>query len=66
MMAHLKIAIFLIITTSVFGHNKYSEEANAPGPDFRPLSLKELDKPFRMAKLNLLWAKAKLVSYGFY
>ncbi|XP_012283780.1 alpha-2-macroglobulin receptor-associated protein [Orussus abietinus] len=43
------------------GENKYSKEANVPKSDFvgLPGSLRELDKPFRMAKLNLLWIKAK-------
>lgn len=26
--------------------------------DFRPISLRHLDRPFRMSKLNLLWSKA--------
>lgn len=34
--------------------------------DFRPVSLKHLDRPFRMAKLNLLWSKAVLVSLKSY
>jgi hypothetical protein len=61
-----KFVIFVLVT--VFAslskcHNKYSSEANSkPKPnddlDFRPVSLKHLDKPFRMAKLNLLWSKA--------
>lgn len=42
--------------------NKYSAKANEPkyadSLQF-PNSLRELDKPFRMAKLNLLWVKAK-------
>lgn len=66
MAAHFRfICLFLaLLLHAANSHkNKYSAEANnAPGPDFRPLSLKELDKPFRMAKLNLLWTKAKLVS----
>ncbi|XP_054003562.1 alpha-2-macroglobulin receptor-associated protein [Hylaeus anthracinus] len=42
--------------------NKYSAEANKPkyeNPLQFPTSLRELDKPFRMAKLNVLWVKAK-------
>lgn len=42
--------------------NKYSAEANKPkyeDPLEFPNSLRELDKPFRMAKLNILWVKAK-------
>lgn len=53
-------------------HNKYTKEANKveketenENPDFRPISLKHLDRPFRMAKLNLLWSKAVMVSYLF-
>lgn len=67
-MTRVEIIVFVTIaislTCNASGHNKYTAEANAPGPDFRPVSLKELDKPFRMAKLNLLWSKAKLVSYS--
>lgn len=51
----------LSIHTSV-GENKYSIEANKPehvdSSQF-PISLRDLDKPFRMAKLNVLWVKAK-------
>lgn len=57
--------VFLIagIANFVNCHNKYSADANkkADPLDFRPNSLKELDKPFRMAKLNMLWSKAKIV-----
>lgn len=45
------------------GLNKYSAEANVksnftnePASDFR-----NLEKPFRMAKINVLWSKAQLV-----
>ncbi|XP_046616103.1 alpha-2-macroglobulin receptor-associated protein isoform X1 [Neodiprion virginianus] len=44
------------------GLSKYSSAANAPAEDasiYVPTSVRELDKPFRMAKLNLLWSKAK-------
>lgn len=45
------------------GFNKYSEESNNlkynDPLQFGP-SLRELDKPFRMAKLNILWSKAKV------
>ncbi|XP_034949388.1 alpha-2-macroglobulin receptor-associated protein [Chelonus insularis] len=49
--------------------NKYSAEANKPRRTKKvppessdipvPTSIRELDKPFRMSKLNLVWAKAK-------
>lgn len=66
--------IFFYLTIVVFcavqgkTDNKYSKEANVhkdervDDHDFRPISLKHLDRPFRMAKLNLLWSKAVLVS----
>lgn len=47
--------------------NKYSAEANLPphiekyDPDFRTIQ-----KPFRMAKLNLVWSKAQHVSSFFF
>lgn len=51
------------------GENKYSAEANkakyVDSSQF-PTSLRDLDKPFRMAKLNVLWVKAKNVSSGLY
>lgn len=62
------VLISLILTVKCY--NKYSKAANVENvekkenqnPDFRPVSLKHLDRPFRMAKLNLLWSKAVLVS----
>lgn len=59
----------MIAVVNSHNHNKYAKEANneaKPKPkideyDFRPVSLKHLDKPFRMAKLNLLWSKAVMV-----
>ncbi|ERL83346.1 hypothetical protein D910_00246 [Dendroctonus ponderosae] len=63
----LFISIILVVTEC---HQKYSKDANfpstqdsspkfdGPGEDLRPISLKHLDRPFRMAKLNLLWSKA--------
>lgn len=68
---------FSIIFVVTECHQKYSKEANfpnsedpslnydGPGEDLRPISLKHLDRPFRMAKLNLLWSKAVHVSYFF-
>ncbi|EZA54391.1 hypothetical protein DMN91_002000 [Ooceraea biroi] len=54
-------SILLSVHVSV-GENKYSAEANKPknaGSSESPISLRELDKPFRMAKLNVVWVKAK-------
>mgnify|MGYP002715783174 FL=1 len=65
-----QIGIVLIILTMVdFGKSfsKYSAEANLKPPDkpwvLNPnVNFRTLDKPFRMAKLNLLWSKAQRVS----
>lgn len=57
-------SVLLFVYTSV-GENKYSAQANEPKhADSSPLSasLRNLDKPFRMAKLNIVWIKAKNVS----
>lgn len=62
------VILVLVLISCAEGMNKYSQEANKPKPktDFSlPTHLKELrelDKPFRMHKLNLVWAKAKHVS----
>ncbi|KAF7286765.1 alpha-2-macroglobulin receptor-associated protein [Rhynchophorus ferrugineus] len=66
------ILILIILSAALVlsnGHNKYSKEENKkeydqieqndrPSVDFRPISVKHLDRPYRMAKLNLLWSKA--------
>jgi hypothetical protein len=43
--------------------NKYSKEANQPEPveGVDKDSWKSIDKPFRLAKINLIWAKAQKV-----
>ena len=62
-----KVLFFVISVTFLIvlgeGLNKYSAEANIksdianePPSDFR-----NLEKPFRMAKINMLWSKAQLV-----
>lgn len=44
-------------------HNKYSKEANKPKDDNNDMpTMRDLNKPFRMQKINLLWEKAKIVS----
>jgi hypothetical protein len=58
------IAIFIIyLIEPGKGLNKYSAEANV-NPDVTKepsLNFRNLEKPFRMAKINLLWSKAQLV-----
>ncbi|OAD56225.1 Alpha-2-macroglobulin receptor-associated protein [Eufriesea mexicana] len=56
----VSLCILLIHTTVAF--NKYSAEANKPKYEDTLqflTSIRELDKPFRMAKLNAVWVKAK-------
>lgn len=58
----LLITLSLLSMHSSMGENKYSAKANKPehvGSLQFPTSLRDLDKPFRMAKLNILWTKAK-------
>lgn len=63
-MKNIVLLILLIFHNYSFAFNKYSEKANKkldPNEDefdFRPVYLNHLDRPFRMAKLNLLWSKA--------
>lgn len=60
------ILVFFILF-SVISHslaaNKYSKEANQPNSNE---DWKNLDKPFRLAKINLIWTKAqKVLKYNF-
>lgn len=63
----ISLFITLFIISCSEGLNKYSKEANKlkPKTDFSQpgniKALRELDKPFRMHKLNLVWIKAKHV-----
>lgn len=45
--------------------NKYSAEANIPNLDKYEPDIRELQKPFRMAKLNLVFSKAQQVNVIF-
>lgn len=41
--------------------NKYSEEANLPTIEKYDPDIREIQQPYRMAKLNMIWAKARNV-----
>lgn len=59
------LSLYFILMQTSTALNKYSAEANNPKVEDIlefPMSLRELDKPFRMSKLNILWVKAKNVS----
>ncbi|XP_022919304.1 alpha-2-macroglobulin receptor-associated protein [Onthophagus taurus] len=53
----LSIIIFINILKLTESHNKYSAEANQPDA---AKALKNLENPFRMQKVNLLWNKARV------
>ncbi|XP_058792272.1 alpha-2-macroglobulin receptor-associated protein [Phymastichus coffea] len=65
----ISVVLIILLIHCVEGYNKYSEQANKPKQKQKPKTefslptnikeLRELDKPFRMHKLNLLWTKAK-------
>lgn len=58
----LSLSLCILLFHTSVAVSKYSETANKPkyeDPLDFPTSLRELDKPFRMAKLNVLWIKAK-------
>lgn len=60
------ISFFIVTTASL---NKYSAKANHVKNEEHagfPTSLRELDKPYKMMKLNLLWTKAKNVNICIY
>lgn len=62
----LSVTLFLFVLSAVKitkSVNKYSPEANQGSLNLEiPTDFRSLDKPFRMAKLNILWSKAQLVS----
>lgn len=61
----LLLTIFLLNQAS--GHNKYAKSANqkpANKNNSEPPSLKTLQKPFMMLKVNNVWSKAVLVRHN--
>lgn len=62
----LTIGLLLIFSNESYSENKYSEHANTVHVknfvDEPNVNMRHIDKPFRMAKLNMLWAKAQVVS----
>ncbi|XP_043492083.1 alpha-2-macroglobulin receptor-associated protein [Polistes fuscatus] len=67
MIVSIERRLFLLSLCFILMHasaalNKYSAKANEPKVEDIlefPTSLRELDKPFRMSKLNIIWVKAK-------
>lgn len=63
-MHNIIIAVMLLLCITDFGEgsNKYSAEANLKDDitTESPSTFRNLEKPFRMAKLNILWSKAQL------
>lgn len=59
MIRRLAFCLLLVILINVvLSENKYSKEANVKKKT-SDVDFRTLDKPFRMAKLNLLWTKAQ-------
>lgn len=62
----LTVSLLFLSLHTIYCENKYSKEANVKFSDHfeddPKIQIRNTDKPFRMAKLNLLWSKAKLVS----
>lgn len=62
-----KVSVVVILVTLLIGLgeglNKYSAEANIKSDitNEYPSNFRNLEKPFRMAKINVLWSKAQLV-----
>ncbi|KAG8228188.1 hypothetical protein J437_LFUL008626 [Ladona fulva] len=58
-----RLMISLILVSLIIGeilsYNKYSEDANSQWKKPSDLDFRKLEKPFRMAKLNMLWSKAQ-------
>lgn len=52
------IFILLLNFNYIFCINKYTLEANE---NKNQINFREIEKPYRMAKLNMLWSKAQLV-----
>lgn len=60
------VAIFLLSFHYCQAVNKYSKEANKPDiveQDDKD-SWKTVEKPFRLARVNLIWAKAQKVIHN--
>ncbi len=57
-----QVFLFIFLMSSLFSFcvaiNKYTKEANLPE---LTEDLKTLEKPFRLAKVNLVWSKAQKV-----
>lgn len=59
--------VFVSIARPALALNKYSKEANQPDVIEESKDIwKDEESPFRLAKINLIWAKAKKVYNCFY
>lgn len=59
---NVKYIVKVLLTLTVVGtsaFNKYSEQANTQWEKPSGIDFRKLEKPFRMAKLNMLWTKAQ-------
>lgn len=61
------ICVIYLFATTICANNKYSKQSNInfgkPSVQFeQEINVRTLERPFRMAKLNLLWTKAQVVN----
>lgn len=70
-MESLKLLLVALVTAQLLfgqgsadkGHEKYSKKANTlPDSEIYEPDFRNIQRPFRMAKLNLVWTKAQHVS----
>lgn len=61
---YIFVLVYLVCALMVNAVNKYSAEANKPLKNHFKLdpeiNVRTVDKPYRMAKLNMLWSKAQV------
>lgn len=61
------ICAISLFATTICANNKYSKESNinfgkTTAQFEHEINVRTLERPFRMAKLNLLWTKAQVVN----
>ena len=63
--AWISLCILFFVCYGADALNKYSKEANQPNEPSQDNksdeAWKDMEKPFRLAKINLIWAKAQKV-----
>lgn len=65
MKLYVQLIVLVLLECSLAQtHNKYTKEANQPEKNENSApTMRDLSKPFRMQKINMLWEKAKIVMH---